>query len=118
MLAEDAAALRLKIPVVGIVVTSGRPRVGYAHLDLRSNRPTDLEHYVLAISKDAESCTLSAQTIVPIHQRFKEASFYVADGRTLGNKFSLSMSAQPNRQFWTSGRLLRSWTLTPTEALK
>jgi hypothetical protein len=40
----------------------------------------------LAISKSAESSALSARTIVSIHQRFKEASFHVADGRTVGNK--------------------------------
>jgi len=53
----------------------------------------------LAISRSADSSALSARTIVSIHQRFKEASFYVADGRALGNKSSLSMSAQPTRQF-------------------
>jgi hypothetical protein len=44
----------------------------------------------LAISKSAESSALSARTIVSIHQRFKEASVYIAGGRTPGNKFSLS----------------------------
>jgi hypothetical protein len=47
---------RLKIPVVSAVVTGGGQRVGFAHLDLRSNR---LRDYAFRDFQNAENCTLS-----------------------------------------------------------
>jgi len=47
-------------------VTSRRQRVGLAHLDLRLNRLRDIGDYVSRDFESAESCTLSARTIVPI----------------------------------------------------
>src|ERR1700692_4086070 len=46
---------RLKISVVGVVVTGRRQRLGSAHRDLRSNRLTD---YVCCDFESAENCTL------------------------------------------------------------
>src|ERR1700741_4893520 len=53
---------RLKIPVVGMVVTGVGQRVGFAHLDLHSKRPRDIFQMKSPINAKAQVAIIIAAT--------------------------------------------------------